>query len=59
MTAPRSPPAPASKRPALRTALSRLMREFRETLRDEVRLTVETADAVPDELAYLMGLFQR
>ena len=44
---------------ALRTALSRLLREFREILRAEVRLTVENADEIPDELSYLMGLFQR
>jgi RNA polymerase sigma-70 factor (ECF subfamily) len=43
---------------ALRTALSRLLREFRETLRAEVSLTVENAEEIPDELAYLMGLFQ-
>lgn len=47
------------KEPALRTALSRLMREFRDTLREEVRLTVESADAVSDEISHLMGLFQR
>lgn len=45
--------------PALRTALSRLLKEFRETLREEVRLTVGNADEVPEEISYLMGLFQR
>ena len=45
--------------PALRTALSRLLREFRDILRAEVRLTLENAEEIPDELAYLMGLFQR
>jgi DNA-directed RNA polymerase specialized sigma24 family protein len=46
------------KEPALRTALSRMMQDFREALRDEVRLTVETPDEVPQELSYLMSLFQ-
>ena len=44
---------------ALRGALSRLLREFREEMQAEVRLTVEDAAEVPDELTYLMGLFQR
>ena len=43
--------------PAVRTAMSRLLGEFREALRDEVRTTVERSDEVPDEIAYLMGLF--
>lgn len=43
---------------ALRTNLSRLLKEFRETLRAEVRQTVEHPDDVPNEIAYLMGLFQ-
>jgi RNA polymerase sigma-70 factor (ECF subfamily) len=44
---------------ALRAALARLLREFREAVQSEVRLTVESQEDVPDELAYLMGLFQR
>lgn len=45
--------------PALRTAMSRLLQEFRATIHEEVRSTVEHADEVPQELAYLMGLFRR
>ncbi|MEQ1859773.1 MAG: hypothetical protein ABMA13_07555, partial [Chthoniobacteraceae bacterium] len=44
---------------ALRQALARLLREFREELHTEVRLTVEHAEEVPEELAHLMGLFRR
>lgn len=44
---------------ALRAALSRLLREFREEMRAEVRLTVEHPEDVPAELTYLLGLFQR
>ena len=44
---------------ALRGALSRLLREFREEMRAEVRLTVEHSEEVPAELTYLLGLFQR
>jgi RNA polymerase sigma-70 factor (ECF subfamily) len=44
---------------ALRAALARLLREFREAIHGEVRLTVENPADVSDELAHLMGLFQR
>lgn len=44
---------------ALRVALARLMREFREALRAEVRLTVEHGDDVRDELAYLLSVFRQ
>ncbi len=44
---------------ALRGALSRLLGEFREEMQAEVRLTVEDAAEVPDELTYLQGLFRR
>jgi DNA-directed RNA polymerase specialized sigma24 family protein len=44
---------------ALRVAMNRLLDEFRDSLRAEVRLTVEHADEVPDELTYLLGLFRR
>ncbi len=43
---------------ALRAALARLLREFREGMHAEVRLTVEHAGEVDDELAYLMSLFR-
>ena len=42
---------------ALRAALSRLRREYREELRAAVRLTVERDDEVPAELDYLFSLF--
>jgi RNA polymerase sigma-70 factor (ECF subfamily) len=44
---------------ALRVALARLLGEFREEMQAGVRLTVEHAEEVPAELAYLLGLFQR
>lgn len=44
---------------ALRAALARLMREFRDVMHAAVRLTVEDAGEVDGELAYLLGLFQR
>jgi len=44
---------------ALRVALHRLLHEFREEMQAAVRLTVEHAEEVPAELAYLLGLFQR
>jgi RNA polymerase sigma-70 factor (ECF subfamily) len=44
---------------ALRTALTRLLREFREVMHAEVRVTVESAGEVSEELKHLMGLFQR
>jgi DNA-directed RNA polymerase specialized sigma24 family protein len=43
---------------SLRTAMARLLDDFRETLRSEVRLTVEHSEEVADELNYLLGLFQ-
>lgn len=45
--------------PALRTAMSRLLQEFRECLCGEIRQTVAEPHEVPDELSYLMALFQR
>jgi RNA polymerase sigma-70 factor (ECF subfamily) len=44
---------------ALRAALARVLREFRETLNAAVALTVEEPAEVPDEMTYLMGLFER
>lgn len=44
---------------ALRVALARLMREFREALHAEVRLTVEHGDDVREELAYLLSVFRQ
>lgn len=43
---------------AVRTALSRLLREYREALCGEVRTTVELPDEVTDEVRYLMKLFE-
>jgi RNA polymerase sigma-70 factor (ECF subfamily) len=42
---------------ALRAALVRLLREFRDALQAEVRTTVESAEELPAELAYLTALF--
>ena len=42
---------------ALRTAFSRLLRDYRKVLENEVRLTVETQDEVKDEIARLRELF--
>lgn len=42
---------------ALRGAMSRLLREFRDAVQDEIRMTVEQASEVDDELKYLFGLF--
>ena len=44
---------------ALRAALARLLRDFREVMQAAVRLTVEDAAEVDWELVYLMSLFQR
>jgi RNA polymerase sigma-70 factor (ECF subfamily) len=44
---------------ALRAALARLLRQFRDEMQAEVRLTVEHPEEVPDELTYLQGLFRR
>jgi RNA polymerase sigma-70 factor (ECF subfamily) len=44
---------------AVRAALARLLRDFREELHAAVRLTVEHAEEVDDEMTYLMGLFRR
>jgi RNA polymerase sigma-70 factor (ECF subfamily) len=43
--------------PALRKALSRLLRDYRELLENEVRQTVDRHEEVEEELAYLRGLF--
>lgn len=43
---------------ALRQALTRLLREFGEVMRDTVRQTVEDEAAVSEELTYLIGLFR-
>jgi RNA polymerase sigma-70 factor (ECF subfamily) len=43
----------------VRNLLHRLLQEYREVLLAEVRLTVESADEVPGELAYLLSLFQQ
>jgi RNA polymerase sigma-70 factor (ECF subfamily) len=42
---------------SVRTGMSRLLHEFREAVQDEVRMTVELASEVGDELAYLFALF--
>jgi RNA polymerase sigma-70 factor (ECF subfamily) len=42
---------------AVRTAMSRLLNEFRKIVKAEVSLTVEKSDDVADELKYLLGLF--
>jgi RNA polymerase sigma-70 factor (ECF subfamily) len=44
---------------ALRAALARLMRDYREVMQAAIRLTVEDAAGVDAELAYLISLFQR
>lgn len=43
----------------LRTNLHRLLREFRDALRDEVRLTVQSPADLEDELDHLRRLFAR
>ena len=42
---------------ALRVAMSRLLDEYREVLRGEVLQTVENADDVEDEIAYMLTVF--
>jgi RNA polymerase sigma-70 factor (ECF subfamily) len=42
---------------ALRVALARHLREYRQILEEEVRQTVERDDDVADEIAHLMSLF--
>jgi len=44
---------------ALRTALSRMLRDFRDEMQIAVRLTVEHENEVAAEMTYLMRLFQR
>lgn len=44
---------------ALRVAMKRLLDDYRDVLRSEVAQTVENPDEVDDELAFLMGVFQR
>ena len=42
--------------PALRTALSRMLRHYRKTLVHEVRDTVEHSENVDAEIAHLMSV---
>ena len=44
---------------ALRVTLSRFRADFRECLIEEVKLTVKDESEVKDEIAYLVGLFER
>lgn len=45
------------KEPALRMAHSRLLRDYRQTLEDEVHQTVADASEIAEEIAHLRGLF--
>ena len=44
---------------ALRTALTRLLRDYRTTLEDEVFMTVSSREEVADEIAHLLAVMQR
>ena len=44
---------------AVRTALMRLLQDYREALRHEVRQTVDDSESVKDEFAHLMSAFRQ
>lgn len=44
---------------SVRTAMSRLLDEYREILHEEVAQTVANEDEIEDEIAYLIQVFQR